>query len=75
MVYFRSLLKEEFVDFQSLMISLNGKMVNSNQDKKVWSLEPSGYFTVKSLVTSPIDVSLFRGLWKTKSPRRVNISV
>ena len=45
------------------MISLNGKVVNSNPDKKVWSLEPSGYFTVRSLVThlsfgSPLDVSL-----------------
>ena len=47
-VYFRRLMKEgEVVDFQSLMICLNGRMLNSILDKKVWSLEPSGFFTVK----------------------------
>ena len=37
-VYFRRLIiQEEVVDFQTLMISLNGKMVNSIPYKKVWS--------------------------------------
>lgn len=48
-------------------------------DKRSWSLKPSDSFSVKSLVNhlslaSFIDNSLQISLWKSKSPRRVNIS-
>lgn len=79
-LYFRRLLKDEEVpEFQALLISLDGISINTFLNKRVWSLEPGGSFTVKSLVnhlsTSPIDITLQRSLWKTKSPKRVNMSV
>ena len=42
--------------------------------KRVWSLEPSGKFSVKSLTThlspsSPLNGRLYKVLWKTKKPK------
>lgn len=49
-------------------------------DRRIWSLEANGKFLVKSLVThlslaSPLDKLLVKAHWKSKSPRRVNITV
>lgn len=49
-------------------------------DKRIWSLEASGAFSVKSLVThlslaSPLDKHLEKALWRSKCPRRANITV
>ena len=72
-VYFRRLLKEEEVPkFQALLITLNGKVVNFSTNKRVWSLEPEGSFTVKSLVNhlttaSPIDATLHRSQFSQSS--------
>lgn len=49
-------------------------------DRRVWSLEANGAFSVKSLVdhlsfSSPLDKQVERALCKSKSPRRVNITV
>lgn len=80
-IAFRRLLEEEeIVDFMNLMVAITNKKVVEGTDKRIWSLESSGVFLVKSLVkhlslTSPVDHVLEKGLWYTKSPRRINIMV
>lgn len=44
-IIFRRLLKEEKIDFQSLLGHLSLVKVVSLGDSKVWSLEPSGFFS------------------------------
>lgn len=78
-LYFRRLLKDEEVpDSQALLSSLEGIMINS-LNRRIWSLGSGGSFTIKSLVNhlstaSPIDITIL-SFWKSKSPKRVNISV
>ena len=48
--------------------------------RRVWSLESSGHFSVKSLSkhlspSSPLEKDYFKALRKTNSPRRINILV
>lgn len=64
----------------SLMGILHEKRTSFFQDRRVWSLESNGLYTVKSLVkhlstASPLDKHLEKVLRKSKSPWRVNITV
>lgn len=72
-ISFRRLLKDNKAeDFQDLMGILHEKRTSSSQDRRFWSLEPNGIYSVKSLVkhlspASPIDKQLEKALWKSKS--------
>lgn len=80
-ISFRWLLKDDGItDFQSLIYQISNKKVAASEDRRVWSLEALGKFSVKSLAnhlspSSTIDKRLFKARWKTKSPRRVDILV
>lgn len=80
-IFFRRLLKEEeILHFQTLISLISAQRVKECQDKRVWSLEPNGAFSVKSLVThlslaSPLDKHLLKASWKSTSPRKVNITI
>ena len=72
--------EEEINDFQALLPLLAGKKLLSAPDKRMWSLETSGSFSVKSLVNhlsaaSPLENSPEICLWKSNSSRRVNITL
>lgn len=77
--YFRCLLEdEEIIGFQPLLGKIVDKIPYQNQDSRVWSLNGSWKFTVKSLThhlspSSPLYRSLYKAIWKSDSPRRVNI--
>ncbi|TYK01564.1 hypothetical protein E5676_scaffold451G001410 [Cucumis melo var. makuwa] len=54
------------------------KSPSESQDSRVLSLNGSGKFTVKSIThhlspSFPLDKPLFKAIWKSGSPRRVNI--
>ena len=78
---FRRLLKdEESLDFQHHTAVIANKLMLEGPDRRSWSLEPNGIFSVKSLAKHlslpyPINHELEKSLWHTKSPRRVNITV
>ena len=78
---FRRLLKdEEIQDFQCLLTLISHKGLTDLDDRRVWSLESSGHFSVKSLSkhlspSSPLEKVYFKALWKTSSPRRINVLV
>ena len=80
-IYFRRLLNdEEILDFQALLSQISSSQPASFPDQRFWSLENSGSFLVKSLVkhlstSSPLESSLYKRLWKSNSPRRINISI
>ena len=76
----RSLKDEELAEFQNLIGLLSGRNVANFPDKRLWSLKSGGVFWVKSLVShlkisSPLEKRLEKAIWKTKSPRRVNIFI
>ena len=53
------------------------RSVADNLDRRLWSLEAFGNFSVKSLtrhlsISSPLYRDLYQALWKSKCPRRVN---
>lgn len=64
--------------FPSLFEKFSIWRVLENFDKRIWSLQSTGKFLVKRLTahlspSSPLNKSLYKALWKTKSPRRVNV--
>ena len=76
----RALKDEEIADFQSLLNLVSSFPITTINDKRTWSLEANGLFSVNSLVkhlskASPMDKKLEESLWKSKSPRRVNIII
>ena len=76
----RSLKDVEIVEFESLLSLLSEEQVLDLEDHKVWSIDPHGCFTVKSLSSHlhsvcPIGNCLFKALWKSSSPWRVNILI
>lgn len=76
----RNLKKEEIVEFQNLLGLISSFPITTTDDSRHWELETNEKFSVKSLVkhlskTSPIGKLLEDSLWKSKSPRRVNITV
>lgn len=80
MTFCRCLKEEEIEDFQSLLEQISNIRVSERLDSRVWSLEASRRFTVKSITNflSPscfIDALLLKVLQKFKSLRRVNILV
>lgn len=80
-ITFRRLLKDvEITQFQDLMDKIYNFTISPNSDSRTWSLESSGFFTVRSLsrhmASSPsIEKFLFQALWKSKSPKRINILI
>ena len=80
-IVFQRLLKdEEIQDFQSLLLFLSSRRLTELEDGRIWSLDASGHFFVKSLFThlspsSPMEKACYKALWKTSSPRRINILV
>lgn len=76
----RLLKDDEIIEFQRLLGLLKDFGVCDRPDRRVWTLEDNGAFSVKSLVnhlsfSSLLDKQVERALWKSKSPRRVNITV
>ena len=74
----RSLKEAEIAELQSLLSLLSSEKVFNYQDHKIGSIDHQGRFTIKSLSVhlhsvSPMDKCLFKALWKSNSPRRVNI--
>ena len=80
-IYFKWLLNdEEILDFQSLLNQISSSQRASFLDRRFWYLGTSGSFSVKSLVkhlstSSPLDISLYKRLWQSNSPKKVNISI
>ena len=77
---FRRLLKDEIQDFQCLLTLISHKGLTDLDDRRVWSLESSDHFSVKSLSkhlspSSLLEKVYFKALWKTSSPRRINFLV
>ena len=73
----RLLKDEEIQDFQYLLTLISHKDLTDLDDRRVWSLESSGHFSVKSLSkhlspSSPLEKDYFKTLW---SPRRINFLV
>ena len=66
-IYFKRLLNDdEIIDFQSLLFQISSSQPTSFPDRKFWSLETSGSFSVKSLVkhlstSSPLEVPCTKG--------------
>lgn len=77
-IVFQRLLKgEEIQEFQSLLLLSSRRMTELN-DRWFWSLDASGHFSVNSLSahlspSSPMEKACYKALWKTSSPRRINI--
>ena len=46
-----STLNEEILEFQSLPSSVSAVSIGQNDDSRIWSLEPSSIFSIKSLTT------------------------
>lgn len=64
--------EEEINDFQALFSLLAGKELPSAPDKRMWSLETSGAFSIKSLVNhlssaTPLENSPEVCIWKSNS--------
>lgn len=80
-IFFGRLLKEEeIIAFLNLLSLISERRVTNCLDKRIWSLQANGAFSVKSLVThlslaSPLDKQLEKALWKSKCPCWVNITV
>ena len=80
-IIFRRFLKEdEISDFQQLLHILLLRQVVDSMDTRIWSLQPSAKFSVKSLVnhfsaSSPVTRETYKALWKFNSPTRVKIFV
>lgn len=77
-IFLRLLKDDETIEFQNLLSQISSRRVIEPFDRRWWSLEASESFLVKSLSIQlspslPLDKLLFKALWKTKSPRRVNI--
>ena len=78
---FRHALKnEEFEEFQLLLSGLQVKTISPTSDSRVWSMDHSRTFSVKSLTkflnaSSPLDKHIHQAHWKSKSPKRINILV
>ena len=67
-------------DFQRLLTLLSLKGLTDLDDRRVWSLDSSSHFSVKSLSShfspsSPLEKDCFKALWKTSSSRRINVLV
>ena len=79
-IVFQRLLKnEEIQEFQFLFL-LSSKRVAELEDRRVWYSNSLGHFSVKSLSThlspsSPLEKACYKALWKSSSPRRINILV
>ena len=76
----RALKEEELEDFQTLLGILSAVTITTSKDNRIWKLEANGNFSVKSLVkhlskSHPIGKLLKDSIWKSKSPRRVNIII
>lgn len=74
LIFQRLLKDDEIADFPLLLSQIPEKRVTENFDIRVWSLDTSGVFSVKSLLkhsvpSSPLDNQLYKALWKSKSPR------
>lgn len=68
------------MEFQNLIELISKEKVSDSQDKRVWRLEPRGTYPVKYLAnhlkfSSPLEKGLEKALRKTKSPRKVNITI
>lgn len=80
-VFFRRLLKEEeIIEFQRLIGLLSDFRMVDSLDRRIWSLEASGVFWVKFIVThlsvsSTLEKQVEEALWTAKNPHRVNITV
>lgn len=64
------------MDFNSLLEVVNPNSVGLLEDVKIWSLEPSSCFSVRSLfchisLVSHMNKDIFWAIWKSKSPKRV----
>ena len=64
---FRRLLKDEIQDFQCLLTLISHKGLTDLDDRRVWSLESSGHFSVKSL-SKYLSLSKHLSLSKRLSP-------
>ncbi|XP_038903695.1 uncharacterized protein LOC120090219 [Benincasa hispida] len=76
----RSLKDEEVSAFQDLLRKIVSRSPSLSFDKRVWSISNNSQYTVKSLKNhltpfSPLEKPIFSTIWKTKSPRRVNILI
>ena len=76
---------EEILESQSFLGKIADKSLSEDHGRLIaaswdWSLNSSGKFTIKSLThhlspPSPLDKSLYKAIWKSSSPRRVNILI
>lgn len=73
----RSLKDDELQDFAGLLNELGSISITNGEDQRIWSINPSGVFTVSSVsklnTSSSMPNNLFAALWKSKSPRKVNV--
>lgn len=66
-------------NFNPYHTSSSEKVIDSD-DYRYWSIDHQGCYTVKSLsvhfyIASPMDKGIFKALWKSSSPRGINILV
>lgn len=71
---------EEIADFQALLSSIHGKTLSHAADSRLWLLDSSGKFTVKSLsqfltALHSLEKNIYQATWKSKSPKRVNVRI
>lgn len=76
----RFLKDDEIVDLQALLSVLDPMVVGSSKDVRIVSLETLGQCSASSLShqlasSTPIYSDLFSAIWKSKSPKRINILI
>ncbi|XP_022155195.1 uncharacterized protein LOC111022333 [Momordica charantia] len=71
----RALKDDEIEEFSVLLYLLHSHSPSNELDRRLWSLEPSGMFSVASISklcsASSLPKALFKAIWKSKSPKKV----